>query len=166
MPKTITQDMEMGGILHEWTVKEYEQYERNRAWHVIMITLAVLLIVYGIFSQNFLFVLIIVLAGIILFVQSKQTPPEVNIAITNVGVVINNRLYEYRELKDFYLVYQPPETKMLFIDTKSSLRPLLRIGLEDMNPLDVRFALREFLTENVEKEEEPFMDEMARKWRI
>ncbi len=166
MPQQITQETDVGDIFYEWTVKEYEQYERNRAWYMFMLTVGLLLVLYGIFTQNFLFVLIIALAGIILFIQNKQAPPSVNVAITNVGVVLNNRIYPYTELKDFYLIYNPPETKMLYIDTKTILRPLLRIPLENMNPLDIRFSLREFLPEDLEKETEPFLDEMTRKWRI
>ena len=46
------------------------------------------------------------------------------------------------------------------------LRFSLDLSLMDMNPNEVRELLLEFLEENVQKEEEPLSDKIAREWRI
>lgn len=166
MPRIIDDKLIIGEILHSWRIKEYERHERPTAWYVLMGVLGALLVGYGIFSGNFLFALIVVLFAIILFLQSHQEPSEFPFCVTELGVCVNNRFYPYSELGKFYLIYNPPDVKMLFIDTLSPLRPALRIPLNDDDPNAVRHTLRGYLQEDVEKEEEPFGDMLARRWKI
>lgn len=166
MPKSITDDTLVGDVLHEWTIQEYDQHERGIWWYMFMIVLGLALVFYGIVSGNFLFSLIIILFAIIMFLQAHQTPPQVPFQITELGVVIGRRFYPYSELKEFYLIYNPPEIKTLFIDTNSPLKPMLRIPLLDTNPVDLRHTLREYLPEDTEKEAEPLSDTFARRWKI
>jgi hypothetical protein len=166
MPKQLTNETLVGDILHEWTIQEYDQHERGVMWYIVLGTLAVLFIAYGIFSGNFLFALIIILAAVIIFLQSHQTPLQVLFSITELGVVVGSRFYPYSDFKDFYLIYQPPEVKTLFIIPQQVYRPMLRIPLLDKNPVEIRHTLREFLPEDTEKEAEPFSDTFARTWKI
>lgn len=156
----------MGEALHEWIIKEYVQYERGVRWYVLMGAAAVALVLYGMLTSNFLFSLIIILAAIILFLQSHQKPAEIPFQITELGVALNNKFYSYSEIDSFYIVYQPPEIKTLFLQQKSLFHPVLRISLEEANPVEVRNTLREFLSEDTEREEEPLSDTVARKWKI
>ncbi len=166
MPKVIEEGTIVGNTLLEWSVAEYEQHFRPTAWYVIMTIVGSILVGYAIFTDNFMFAIIIVLFAIILFLQSHQEPIVVPFRITELGIIINNRLYKYSELKDFFIIYRPPEVKMLFIETNSTVRPRLRVPLMDVNPNEVRELLLEFLEENLQKEEEPFSDMMARQWKI
>jgi len=166
MPRLLDNSVNIGEVLHEWTIAEYENHQRNLFWYIFMLVTGLLLVGYALFSGNFLFALIIILFAIIMFLQSQQHAPRMPFRICELGVIINNRFYSYRELKDFYVVYNPPEIKTLFLETNSSLRPQLRIPLMDVDPNEVRFTLREFLPEDVEKEEEPISDMIARRWLI
>ncbi|KKQ27163.1 MAG: hypothetical protein US42_C0014G0060 [Candidatus Magasanikbacteria bacterium GW2011_GWC2_37_14] len=166
MPQLIKDIASLGQVLHEWSILEYEQHERNTAWYVIMGVLGVGLVTYALLTGNFLFALIVVLFAIILFLQSHQSPRNVLFQITDLGVVVGSRFYPYSELNNFYVVYNPPEVKNLFISCKSTWRPLLRIPLLDKNPVEVKYSLREFLTEDLEKEDEPMSEKIGRNWRI
>ena len=166
MPKPLTRDTLTGDVLHQWTIQEYDQHKRGTVWYVLMISLGLILILYGLLYSNFLFSLIIILGAIILFLQSHQEPPQVAFQITELGVVVGTKFYAYSELDSFYLIYNPPEIKTLFIETNSALRPMLRVPLLDENPLEIRASLREFLDEDLEKEEEPKGDTLARRWKI
>lgn len=165
MPKQLTENQLIGDVLFEWIVPEYDKHERPRRWYMIMGTVAAVLILFGMFSGNFLFSLIIILAAIILFLQSQQEPLHVVFAITELGVIVGNRFYEYGELESFYIIYEPPDVKTMFIETDSIFRPRLRVPLVDMNPLDVQAVMRAYLLEDIEKEE-PYSDRFARNWRI
>ncbi len=166
MPKVVDESLLTGNTLLEWSIAEYDEHVRPTAWYVIMTAVGSVLVGYAILTDNFMFAIIIVLFAIIVFLQSHQKPIVIPFRITELGVIINNRLYQYSELKDFYIIYQPPEVKMLFIETIATMRPRLRIPLMDMNPNEVRELLLEFLEENVQKEEEPLSDKIAREWRI
>ena len=166
MPKPLNEQTLLGDILHEWTIQEYEQHDRGLPWYILSIILGLGIVIYAVIKGNFLFALIIILFAIILFLQSHQTPLQVRFQIAELGVVVGNRFYSYSEFSGFYIVYNPPEVKTLFIQTKSSWRPLLRIPLLDMNPVEIKHSLREFLEEDTEKEEEPMSDRIARNWHI
>lgn len=166
MPKTIDQNTLIGDTHHAWTFQEYQQYERGQVWHIAMITIGVVLALYGVLSGNFLFALIVILVGIILFLQSQHSPPEVLFQIADLGVVVGNRFYPYAELDQFYIIYDPPQAKNLFFETKSSFRPMLRIPLADVNPVHVRQTLRTYLQEDIEREEEPLSEVLGRQWKI
>ena len=166
MPQIIKGEMDLGQVLQEWNFQEYEHYERGAVWYIIMSILGVLFVLYAIFTGNFLFAVVIVLFAIILFLQSHQQPSKVLFKITDLGLVVGARFYPYTEFNNFYLVYNPPEVKTLFLDTKSLWQPLMRIPLLEQNPLEVKQTLLEFLPEDLEKEEEPLADKIARTWRL
>lgn len=165
MPKNIlNEDVNIGKILHEWNVTEYEQHQRNLFWYVFMVIIGVFLIGYALITGNFLFAIVIVLFAIIIFLQSQQKPYTIPFRITVNGVVVNNRFYPYSEFDNFYVIYHPPEVKSLFLETSSNMRPKIRVPIEDIDPNEIRFTLREFMIEDVEKESEPFSDMIARRW--
>jgi hypothetical protein len=166
MPKPLRSETSVGDVLRQWTIQEYDQHERGLLWHIFMITIGIAFVVYGLLSNNFLFSLIIILFAIIVFLQSYQAPPQVQFAITDKGIVIGRRFYTYSEFNGFHIIYNPPAVKTLFLDTKSPFRPLIRIPLLDENPVEIRHALREFLNEDFENEEEPLSDVVARNWKI
>ncbi len=166
MPEVLQQDTLTGDVLHQWSVREYERHDRGRWWFVLMFVLGFVLVIYGLFSQNFLFSLIIILFGIILFLQSHQDPIHIEFAVSELGIVVGTRFYSYDELESFYIIYKPPAIKMLFIETKSFFRPLLRIPLDDQNPVELRHTLQDNLDENLEKEDEPISDTFARNWKL
>lgn len=166
MPQPITNDLPVGNILHEWEVSEYERHERGTRWYVIMTIIGLFLVGYAIFTNNFLFALVIVLFAVIIFLQNHQDPHVVEFKITDVGVILSNRFYAYSELSDFYIIYNPPEVKMLFLEPDSTLRPRIRVPLLNIDPNEIRFTLRQYLPENLEKEEEPLSDKVAREWKL
>ena len=166
MPQQISENTTTGEVLQEWTIQEYEQHTRELLWYVIMISLGLILVIYGMVTGNFLFSLIIILFAIILFLQSHQQPGQVLFQITDLGIIIGKRFYLYSEFESFYVIYNPPEVKTLYLETKNGMRPLVRIPLLDKNPIEVKHALREFLLEDTDKEEEPVSDRLARNWQF
>ncbi len=166
MPHVLEEQLEDEDVLHEWTMQEYDQPERKTRWFVTVGIISGILIFYGLVKGNFLFSLIIMLFFIVLFLQSHQRSPKVPFVITPVGVVIGNRLYEYAELKAFYIIYQPPAIKMLYLETTGALMPILRIALMDQDPLVIRETLMQFLPENPDAESEPGGDKFGRDWLL
>ena len=166
MPQTIREDTIIGDVHYAWRVKEYEQHARGNRWYAVSILAGLALIIYGIITGNFIFSLIIILFAIILFLQAHQHAPDVQFAVTELGIVIGSKFYTYSEFDVFYIIYAPPRVKTLFLDTKSIFRPILRVPLLDLNSVDITHSLREFLPEDLEKEDEPIADAWVRNWKI
>ena len=163
MPKDLMkEDANVGKIIYEWAVKEYEQHERSRRWYLVMGGLAALLILYGVASANYLFALIIVLFVIILYLYELQEPLQVYFAITETGIILGKKYYRYSELKNFWIIYNPPEVQSLYFALDGLVKHRLQIPLLDYDPGPIRGYLGQYLLEDLDQEEEPFSDRMAR----
>ncbi len=155
-----------GTPLLSWQVDEYQRVERSARWYLIAGVIAVALIVYAVATANFLFAVIILMAGVVTLVTSFTAPRRIDVVITDQGVAIGERFYEYKKLRDFSLAYQPPEIKILYLDFASPLNPLLSIPLEETDPNDVRDALLGYCRENLDRTEETLTDRLRRVYKL
>ncbi|TAN33599.1 hypothetical protein EPN28_02195 [Patescibacteria group bacterium] len=167
MPNNLLkEDVNIGRVVYQWSVKEYEEHERDKRWYWLMGAVAALLLVYSLWTANYIFTLIIALFGIILYMQSLQTPLQVNFAITEVGIVLGCKFYRYSELKSFWIIYNPPEVKNLYFSLSSLIRHRLQVPLLDNDPRPIRDFLNQFLQEDLEQEEEPLSDKLGRVFKL
>ncbi len=167
MPKDISRvTVPVGTLIFEWEVKEYDEHERSRRWYYIMFGLGVLLIVQAIYTKNYLFAMILVLFGIILYIHEMQAPAEVYFAITETGVIVGRKFYRYSEFTNFWIIYNPPEVKNLYFRLGGVFRQRIQVPLLDFDPRPIREYLNKFLTEDVDQEDEPLSDRMARVFKI
>lgn len=163
MPKDIHKDeVNPGKVVFEWTVKEYEEQEREKRWYYLMGVIAVALVVYALISQNYLFALVVVLFGIILFLQDIQKPKDVYFAVTESGIIVGARFYRYSEVKNFWLIYNPPLVKSLYFTLNSLVKHRLQISLLDYDPRPIRDFLKQYLEEDLAQEDEPVSDKLGR----
>jgi len=151
-----------GKKLITWTFPEIIKHERSRGWYIAAIIIGVLLLIYALFTFNLLFALIIIVTAIILFLRHKEGVSDIDFTIYEDGVEIGNNFHEFRELRDFYVIYEPPEVKNLYLNFRSALQPRLQIPLDDINPVKVREILLDYLNEDLDKENEPITDALGR----
>ncbi len=155
-----------GTPLVTWQVDEYQRVERSTRWYLIAGIGAVALIVYAVATANFLFAVIILMAGIVTLATSFTPPRRIDVVVTDQGVAIGPRFYEYKKIRDFSLAYQPPDVKILYLDFVSPLNPLLSVPLEDMDPNEVRDTLLAYCRENLDRTEETLTDRLRRVYKL
>ena len=155
-------DVPVGEIVFAWAVKEYEQYERDRRWYLLMTILGGVLLVYAIIATNYLFALILVLFGIIIYLHELIDPQEINFAITQTGIILGRKFYRFNELTNFWIIYNPPEVKSLYFSTTSLTKHRLQVPLLDNDPRPIRDYLIGYMKEDLTQEEEPLSDRLAR----
>lgn len=154
---------DFGEVLLGWPVPEFIKHQRGGYWYLLAVLAVLGVLAYSVFTYNFFLIIITVLTVIILFVYHRQEPEMVDFAITEQGLLVGRRFYPYKEINKFWLVYQRGRTKSLFIDFKGVIRPHLDIPLEQQDPLAIRDILLKYLEEDLDKEEEPLLDLLA-KW--
>ncbi len=165
MHPTPTQDH--GRVLLSWMIPEFEKHDRSFGWHVLAVLAGLALLVIAVLTQNYLFAVIIVLAAVLVYRQSTRHPGSLPFAIMEDAVNIGNQsLYEFKELKNFWIIYEPPKVKKLFFSFRSGFRPDLIIPLQDQNPLQIRRALAPYLPEDLEREGEPVSEALGRNLKI
>ena len=155
-----------GRTLFEWSVPEYSRYERGKLWYAAAIAAGCLLLLYAFRTGNFLFAVIISMFGVIMFLNGVQEPRQVRFALTERGIIWGGKYHPYIDVKSFWIVYQPPEVKNLYLEFNSALSPRLQVPLLDENPLEVREALKKVVREDVTRVDEPLSDFLGRVLKI
>lgn len=155
-----------GDVIFDWMVNEYEKHDRNKRWYVIMALVGIALLLYSVISGNYLFALIVVLFGIVLFLQDMQQPMEVSFVITEAGIVVGSTYYPFKEINKYWIIYNPPEVKNIYFSTNSLLKHRLQIPLLDNDPRPIREYLNQFLVEDLEQEEEPLSERLGRMFKL
>lgn len=157
---------EHGKILISWLFNEYPEYERSSAWFFTFGLIVCLFIVYSIIVKNFLFGVIIVMFALIILLHSSKPPLKVKINLTEDGLELGDKFYPYKDLAKFWIIYEPPEIKNLYISFKSGLRPKMIIPLEKADPVKIRGVLLEHLHEDLDRTEESLSEYLGRKLKI
>lgn len=158
-----------------WTVPEYKKHDRSRNWYIIAFIFALICLFFSFFSfngwqpvflgasSNFLFALIIVLAGIVLIINDSRAPIMINVELGPEGVKVGSTFYDYDEIKNFAVLYKPKQSlKNLYFEFKSSMRPRLSLPLRRLDALTVRNFLIRYLSENLERTEAPLSEQLTK----
>jgi hypothetical protein len=148
-------------VYFSWEVLNKAQHDRSPIWYIVTSLLGGLLIIYSIYTSNFLFAVMIILVAFIVIINDAVPPRKVRFAITDIGVIVGSSVYDWRDLESFYLMYEPPYIKRLYFEPKG-LRSAVSIELYDNDPIEVRDFLLQFLPENTERQDEPLQDALER----
>lgn len=175
---------DFGEVLAHWEFHEYQRPDRSRKWYIWFAIIIVILILLSIsdfsftvftyadrtfdisFYQNPLFIILISLFALVYFYTERQEPDKLNFFVTEDGILIENRLVEYKDIESFYIVYQPPGVKNVYFQPKNHVIPLITIPLEDANPVELRHILLDFIEEDLDKEDEPASDSLSRALKL
>lgn len=154
-------------VLLTWKVPEFDKHERSRNWYIIGIAAAILLLVYALYTQNFLFAVIIILSSLVMIMNDGQDPVQVDFALTDEGIILGRNFYDYDVIKHFTVVYKPRvNVENLYIEFKSAIKPRLSIPLAGMDPLHVRSTLLKFLPEDLERTDLPLSEALSRIFKL
>ncbi len=148
-----------------WQVPEYQEYARGKKWYLGAGIVALLLLIHAVWVANFLFGIIIIIAGVTIYYMDRNRPELVDFQITTRGLLVGDKFFAYDEIADFYIIYEPP-VKNLFFDFKNVLKPRVNIPLFDQNPILVRNFLKKHLLEDLEKKGEPISEAIGKFFKI
>lgn len=145
-----------------WQFPEFNKRQRpTRWWLAAGVTWLALVAWALLWQQSFLFLLILLFGAIIFITQERREPDTMECRITLDGVEVDDRLYPYDQLSQFYIVYKPGQVTALFLD-RAGMRPTVAIPLADQDPAEVREALGARVREDVDTVHEPLLDRLAR----
>ncbi|MBU0646558.1 hypothetical protein KJ611_03780 [Patescibacteria group bacterium] len=155
-----------GRPLLDWEVDEFMKHDRSPAWYIVAAVIGLSLIIYAVATANFLFAVIMLMIGIIILISSFTEPNAIEVFITTMGVVVGDSFYEYKDIKDFAVIYEPPEVNLLYLNFKSPWQPVMAIPLKELDPNTVREILLNYLAEDLEQEEERLTDVLRRLYKL
>ena len=143
----------IGEVHIEWEFPEFRKQEKSVLWYVIVGVVLAVCLIYAVVSTNYLFVVILFLSSFIIILQYFQISRNIDVKIAEDGIIIDKKFIPYKSLKGFWIIYNPPVVKYLYLDFKESFRKSYPVPLEDINPLKVREYLLKYIDENIKKEE-------------
>jgi len=164
--KILDEPTGFGNSLISWEVDEHVRHNRTLAWYIIVAVIGVGLIVYALLTANFLFAVIILLFGVISYLAGLRDSERVQVHITDNGALFGAAFYPYKNIKDFAIIYEPPEVKVLYLDFHSGLHPMMSIPLEDTDPNHVRECLLPYVKEDLKRKEETLTDLVSRLYKL
>lgn len=157
---------DVGAPLVSWETFERIPHERSKSWYIIASVIGAALLIYAVLTGNFLFAIIILMAGIILVMNGIRHPERIEVHITDLGIVVDNTFHDYKDIKEFALVYEPPMIKTLYVDFNSAFRPMVSIQLDEADPNIIRETLLPYVYENLEREDETLTDLLRRVYKL
>jgi hypothetical protein len=158
--------IDSGKILLKWIFPEYEKHERNLSWYIVSFSIGAFMFLYSIKEKNFIFPIIIILAGIILVKLLKDDPRDIDFSITDKGILLGRNFYEYDNLSKFWIIYKAPQVKKLYFEVDNIFHTQLIIQIGSVSPLELRDLLNKYLEEDVDKENEPLSEALGRVLKI
>ncbi len=147
-------------ILFSWTTPEFIQGEKSTGWFWALGIISLAMIVVSLLMKNFLFALIIVLATFLIYIQAKKHPRKIKITLTEKGVTIEEKNYDWSDFRSFW-IFEAPEIRSLSLLSKKITQPQIYIPLDEQSPEKIKEILIKFLPEK--KQEESLIDAIARK---
>ena len=152
-----------GEALHSWIVPEYMQHERPRLWYIAASIIGCILIIFSLFSSNFLFAVIVIIGALIVIIHDGQKPAKVKITITNEGIIIGRNFYGFNGLKNFATVEKKNENiKNLYFERKSATGQRISIPLDGMEIDTIKTTLLKYLPLDKERTDIPFSEQLSR----
>ncbi|HYC79737.1 MAG TPA: hypothetical protein VEC17_01790 [Candidatus Binatia bacterium] len=145
-----------------WQAPEYQEYKKHPLWFMAFGLITALLVLFGIYSGSWTTAITFALFGIVGLIYASQKPKTVTIKLTGTGVQAHNMMYDYRTVKKFWIVYHPPVTKCLYLETNAYLNSVIKIELANQDPRAVKTFLSRYVEEDVDGMEN-IVDVIARK---
>ncbi|MBD3282273.1 MAG: hypothetical protein GF387_01550 [Candidatus Portnoybacteria bacterium] len=131
----------------KWKAPEFSKKEKTNSWFIIPAIITIILGIIALISDNFLFLITIILAFIVFYVFANKDPRIIEFEISSEGIRIDNKIYDFDEIKSFWIFYDPPEKKELSLRMSKIFYPYIQIPLKDQDPNEIREFLLKFIKE-------------------
>jgi hypothetical protein len=132
----------------EWRSPEHHFDRKTIDWYWILGIVCLGAAVLAFYFDNILFGVFIIIAGITIGTLSYKETREIDIKITNKGVVFGNQLYPWTSYNFFWIDEEHPHGARILIHPVSQILPLVVIPIsEEIDLNELRDILDNFLTE-------------------
>lgn len=147
-------------VLVKWQGPDYEIYPKSRRWYMVAGLILSAIVVYAVLTNSPLTAIVFILIGIVGYMHLERDPQLTDFAISYDGVVVGNEVYEWDDIVSFWIFYDPPHTRVISLHMKGKLMPYIHIPLHQIDPVEVREKMMDFVPEL--KQEQGMVDVLER----
>ncbi len=186
---TPTQDIKSETDVITWQIPEYQSSEKTKMWYAIYSVIAIALLVYAFFTQDFIFAIIIIFAAVLIVIFDGGMPGKLDVVLSDQGVAVGKEFYSYDQIRSFFIIYEPDSgVKNLYLEFSRFARPTLpdnepahyswlfwlvnfartrfAIPLEDMNPIVIRRNLLKYVKEDLDRTTVPLSEQLTKLFKL
>lgn len=163
-PKDMLISEYSGEVYWQWRAPEFEIMERDKKWYFYITLILLAIISYAIFTNSLVMAITFILIGAVGYIHINKKPRVLNFAITSEGLIAGREIYEYDNLKSFWIFYEPNGPRVISLHTKSYLSPYVHIPIHFEEPVKIREALLQHIAE--EKQEQNISEILNRFLRL
>jgi hypothetical protein len=132
-------------LLH-WKAPEFEVFERDRKWYLYITLILLAVVAYAVYSNSLIMAITFILVGAVGYIHIHKEPQILDFMITEEGVTAGQEIYEFENLKSFWIFYEP-NIKAISLHVKSRILPYIHVPLGDQNPVRIREILLKYIPE-------------------
>ena len=144
-----------------WEAPSFYFNPQKRYLSLLIIALALAGGAMLFWQKDTLTAIFLVLSSLVLILYSNKRPEISRITVDQKGIAIGDTLHYYKDLRSFWLHYDPGNAKELSLESKRWYMPYVKISIENNNPLEIRSLMINFLPEK--EHENSLVDIIARK---
>ena len=144
----------------KWSAPEYEFHEKTMEWYWALGIITAALVLAAVILHNFLFAVLVVLAGFSVGLYGTRRPRTILHEINSGGVSLGNKNLNYEHIGHFWINYNPPAKKELIFESKKTFSTHTVLLLGNADPEQIRRYLLQYLKEK--KIEESLVAVIAR----
>jgi len=151
-------------VLVHWQAPEFEIYEQDQKWLTYIGLVLVIIIGYAIWDNSLIMAITFVLIGVVGYIYIEKAPRTLDFMVTHDGVVAGREIFEYENIKSFWIFYEPEGQKVISLHMNGGILPYVHIPIHDQNPVHIRESL--LLNLHEIKQGHNFVDTLERFLRI
>jgi len=144
-----------------WEAPSFYYNPQKRYLSLITVALLAGAAALLIFKYDTLTSIFLILASLVLLLYSKQKPTISKIVVNQSGVLVDDITYYYKDLKSFWIEYNPGGPKELSLELARWYMPYVKVLLNEQNPIEVRSLVINFVPEK--EHENSLVDIIGRK---
>lgn len=133
--------LEHDEVVLEWKTPEFIPHPKGPVWFMTAAGLMVTFTAYAILTGSATMAIVFILLGGVYYLTHNQAPRILSIKITKLGLYVGNRFYPFNNLNAFWIVYNPPYVRRLYLRTSDKTNREIKIELNDQSPVTLRHAL-------------------------
>ncbi len=156
---------DFGQVILSWQMPEYAHHTKDKRWYMIAGTILLAILVYGLLAGEYIMVLAFALLGAVYYILHNEPPRDITFAVTSLGMIVDRDFYQFSDMESFWIVYNPPAVRVLYLRPARRLTTDIRIELMEQNPMIIRQLLQTQIKE-IAGEGESLIDRMTRLLRL
>lgn len=160
------ENQQLSEVIFSWKCHDYIKYPKTTIWYLVSFLVTALMAGWAIYTVNYLFAIFLVLFYLVVIMYEFKEAEVIDCIITPDGIKHGKNFFFYKNIDNFFIIYQDHGIKNLYIDFKNPLRGRLVIDLDGLDAVGIREFLLQFLKEDLEREAEPLSERLRRWLRI